>query len=463
MFDLTIDKTNETDGRVRYTLGQPNWADRRIPDIRHPPATVQLVESRLIDVILLGDGYDTAADFEAQLRGWLSDFSKLKVYTTFAGAFRIRALFEPSDEPASTTRDSYYRCRVEADGKGISFEDSWWTADDTDGLRFRERLYAAVGSFTDANLRRYPDDLDLGDGNTAIKNTTLRDVYRNLIVCMLVRSAVSSNVSGMTRAVPRPAPDASRQVRVAFGAGRLHEFSHAFGLLTDEYINGRDTPSTRVNHPTRSVFTLSNVTYSRTDGDVPWRHLGPWGRVPRQAAGTAPDPVVGWLWVGGSVHKNVWHAEYRCLMNGSHDNFQFTQVASDDPTANRDGSYTEENGANLRDQERFCLWCQELVTIRILEKTDQFLETGDPTNLSAAGLVWWTRWEDDLRERYWTLFDVSQQIMDAEAVYAGLRPGSAGESLWRSDLYVAFGAAAVARANPVPALGEDELAMVLDG
>jgi hypothetical protein len=48
----------------------------------------------------------------------------------------------------------------------------------------------------------------------------------------------------------------------------------------------------------------------------------------------------------------------------------FTQVAAEDPTANADGTYTDETGADLRDRERFCLWCQEIVTLRILEKTD---------------------------------------------------------------------------------------------
>jgi hypothetical protein len=46
------------------------------------------------------------------------------------------------------------------------------------------------------------------------------------------------------------------------------------------------------------------------------------------------------------------------------------QVAARDPTAQPDGSYVE-TGAGLRDRTRFCLWCQELVTLRILQRTDQ--------------------------------------------------------------------------------------------
>ena len=72
-----------------------------------------------------------------------------------------------------------------------------------------------------------------------------------------------------------------------------------------------------------------------------------------------------------------------------HDNFKFTQVASQDPTTDRNGTYT--GGAVLRDNDRFCLWCQELVTLRILEKTDQLLEDGDPSDVTTLGIVWYSR------------------------------------------------------------------------
>ena len=105
-------------------------------------------------------------------------------------------------------------------------------------------------------------------------------------------------------------------------------------------------------------------------------------------------------------------------MNGSHDNFQFTQIASNDPTANADGTYTDESGAGLRDTDRFCLWCQEVVVLRILEKTDQFLEDGDPSDATSQGVVWYTRWIHELRASYYALFDVSAPIAAAEARYA---------------------------------------------
>ena len=137
-------------------------------------------------------------------------------------------------------------------------------------------------------------------------------------------------------------------------------------------------------------------------------------------------------------------------MNGSHDNFAFTQDAAEDPTANADGTYTDENGASLRDGDRFCLWCQELVTLRILERTDQLLEAGDPGDVTDQGELWYTRWVEGLRSNYWTLFGVPQQIADAEARYATLAPGPAGEALWRSDLYSIPAAAPAVPATAAP-------------
>jgi hypothetical protein len=446
MADLTISETALSGGRIRYTLGAPNWTPRRIPDIRRPGATIALPENRMLDVILLGDGFTSSAGFRDALEDWLAGFYALRVYELFAGCLRVRALYTPSREPASADRDSFYRCKLAADGRSLD-KDDWWTAGDGDGVAFRSALWAGVDTFADANPRRYPLDLDVGASNQAITNDRLRDLYRNLVVGMLVKSAATGHPSGFTSDVARPAPDQSRHVRVAFGANEIHEFSHAFGLLSDEYINGRETENAgRVNPPRKSVFSLSNLSYSERVDQLPWLHLSPGGKEPRSAGGQDPSPLVGWLWAGGSVHRGVWHSEYRCLMNGSHDNFAFTQDAAEDPTANADGTYTDETGEPLRDGDRFCLWCQELVTLRILERTDQLLETGDPADVTEQGELWHTRWVQALRTNYWTLFDVPRQIADAEARYAALTPGAAGEPLWRSDLY-----SVPAAAPPVPA------------
>lgn len=461
MADKSITETNLSGGRIRYDLGKPNWLNRRVPDIRQPSSTIQIPEDRLIDIVILGDGFKEPSAFRAAIVDWLDGFYDVEVYERFAGAFRIRALYTPSEQPASQDRHSYYRCRVNDAGTKISMDDAWWQSNDAAGVDFRARLFQAIDSLSGVNLRHYSTDLDLGE-NQAIGNW-LRGICRNLVVSMLVRTAESHNVSGMARDVPWPAPAESRRVRVAFGANVIHEFSHAFALLSDEYIDGRETGNSgsRVNPTTASVFTLSNLSYSDRDDSVPWLDLCPGGRFGRTASGSSPSPLLGWLWVGGGVHRGVWHAEYRCLMNGTHDNFQFTQTPSDDPTANPDGSYTDERGALLRDSSRLCLWCQELVTIKILEKTDQLLEPGDPVDATEQGKRWHVRWVEDLRYSYYRIFDVEQQVADAESRYAGLNPGRFQQPLWRSDLYNVPKASGVQVSKPIVELSDDEMYLLL--
>ena len=200
--------------------------------------TVQVPEQRLIDIILLGDGFTRASDFYCALIDWLADFYTIKVYDVFSGCFRVRALYTPSDEPASAKRGSYYRCPLDANGGKIVAGD-WWKRNDLNGTVFRERFWESVDTFADVNARRYPQEIDVGSANQAITNGRLRDLYRNLVVCLLIRSAATAHPSGFASDVYRPVPDQSRHVRVGFGAHEIHEFSHAFGLLSDEYINGR--------------------------------------------------------------------------------------------------------------------------------------------------------------------------------------------------------------------------------
>lgn len=440
------------DGSVPYELGRPNWIGRRIPDIREPSSEVTLPESRLIDVLILGDGFLTQAEFENGIQAWITAFYRVNVYDVFQGAFRVRALYRQSADRASDSRDSYYRVRL-TDSGGVD-GGGWVGGSSPDDQTFRSRLFADVDSFDDINKRRYPAGLDLGEDNIDIGNW-LGGMYRNLTVATLVRTANSSNASGRARLVER---DSESSVRVAFGANSIHEFSHAFGLLKDEYIEGRDSKSTRQNPSQNSVLTLSNLTYSTKNSDVPWRHLSPWGIETRQAGGDAPSPVIGWAWVGGAMHLDVWHSEYRCLMNGTHDNFLYTQDEAADETSGPDGIYEDpddiedstDTGASLRDGRRLCLWCQEIVTLRILEKTDQLEQPGDPDDIVAAGRTWYGRWEDDLRTNYWDLFDVPRQIADQEAVYGAMTFGTEAKLLERSDLYVAFGEDAPSRRGPSP-------------
>jgi hypothetical protein len=62
-----------------------------------------------------------------------------------------------------------------------------------------------------------------------------------------------------------------------------------------------------------------------------------------------------------------------------------------------------------------------------------------------------------LRGNYYELFDVAQQITEAEARYAALRPGRNTEPLWLSDLYSVPRIAESGSAAPVPPATDEEI------
>ena len=209
--DLSITETPLPGGDIRYDMGVNNWTARRIPDIRRPGRTTQVAKSRMIDVVVLGDGFTNAADFRAALVDWLADFYAIKVYDVFSGCLRVRGLFTRSSQLASDQRDSYYRTLVTPDDGALDADTEWWAATDADGNVFRANLWESVDSMPDINLRRYPTDLDVGSDDQPITNTQLRDLYRNLVVCMLVKSARTNPPSGFMREMRAP----SRTPRVA--------------------------------------------------------------------------------------------------------------------------------------------------------------------------------------------------------------------------------------------------------
>ena len=116
----------------------------------------------LVDVVILGDGYTTESWFRAQLDLWLRAFFALRVYNSFAGAFRIRALFTPSKVPASPDRGTLDPVSLTDSGSGVA-KDRWWNKDDGDGGVFRRRLWESIDSFDDVHLRRYSSVIDIGN------------------------------------------------------------------------------------------------------------------------------------------------------------------------------------------------------------------------------------------------------------------------------------------------------------
>lgn len=444
--------------RIRYDVGRGNWnpgdGDGRpwLPDLATPGSLVRLSPDQVIDVVVLGDGFETRASFEGEVQRWVNEFYLPRVYDRFRGAFRIRALFTASSEPAGTGRDSYYRVKVDGGSDGGVSSGGWENDDGTDNLTFRRRLYDALDEF-ELNRRLYPITLEVGGDDTVIHNQLAR-LYSNLVVAMLVRTSGSNNAGGRTRTVPDtrnpvfdPPNPLWRTLNVAFGAHALHEFGHAFAYLEDEYIDGRGSRATRNNPSPRSLFTLSNLSFSDRWGSVPWEHVSPWGRERRQGTSLTPPPVVGWLWRGGEHDRGVWHAEYHCLMNGKHDNYAY--APDETPPTNPDGSLKTID-LRFRNPPEYCLWCQEIVVARVLEKTGQLASSGDPGDIDERGRRWHERWVDRWRARYWEAFDVAAQIRDRERLYANpaADPTTFGElldtdgvtfrPLWRSPLYKPF-------------------------
>ena len=144
MADLTVTALDPlTADTIRYEIGRDNWAPSAenghawVPDLLHNAVgTVRLGESQIIDVVILGDGYEGEHQFHTQLDAWIADFFGVDVYQQFRGAFRIRALFTQSAEPCSASRNSHYGVKIDDDGDVA--RDDWWNSDSDKGKAFRE-------------------------------------------------------------------------------------------------------------------------------------------------------------------------------------------------------------------------------------------------------------------------------------------------------------------------------------
>ena len=122
------------------------------------------------------------------------------------------------------------------------------------------------------------------------------------------------------------------------------------------------------------------------------------------------------MWIGGGgKEKGVWHSEYKCLMNGGRKNY-FCRTDEPDQF---DGSGNQVF-ADLR-WYHFCIWCEEIVTIKILEKTDALLRYDDiflsGGDIHKLGNIWYLRWVNELRPVYWNVFAIETRIQDRELNY----------------------------------------------
>ena len=407
---------------VVFDLGRPNWSPAWCPDLSTSTGTTSISASERLDIVVLCDGYTSKATFSNDLSTWIDRFFQLDVFDWFRGAVRIRAVYTASGAEASANRDSFYRVKVTDDERGISFG-SWHESSGAHNEHFRDQVWEVVDALG-VNTTLYPSDLDAADP------LRLNDTYSHLTVAMLVRAKHANSPSG--RAITCPVGPSGERLKIGLGSNWIHEVGHAFAYLADEYISIRGQATSRSNPGQPGLYNITNTCYAPTVEGSWWTHLSPFGDFPRATRRSEPTALVGWLWRGAYHELGVWHAEYQCLMNGTHRNYCHAPDASDTLASGSDG-------ANLRIRYRLCLWCQELVVMRFVEKTGALRESGDPTTPTAQlGRDDWKRWKHTWRRRYYTRFDIELQIADREAAYAaGSRPTECSTSppLEESELY----------------------------
>lgn len=434
----TVNQILEHDGWILYEVGQGNWAHPSVltfDDRVNRP----LSSETIIDIVLLGEGYldtDTdsdKSDFETHLSTWYDTVFNIWPYNQFIHSFRVRGLFTPSIHRTDTSGSGYF-------GITLDPETPTKVGFDVSDSSFREKLFDVlkfIKDEDDLNTRLYSDELTIGlSGDDLNRISSIRaarssDTYQNLMRNCVVAVAFmdadgsdgsgSSIISGFFTHVTSPEGHSlgdGTRVSIAFGMNYAHEFSHAFNLLLDEYIDVRESFAHNRQEPShKSVFELWNLAYTCKDSHVPWQHLS-WNGIFNRPS----DSLVGRMWIGGrGKEKGVWHSEYKCLMNGGHRNY-FNRT--DEPDIHVWDSTKREWKqvfAGLR-RGHFCLWCEEIVTIKILEKTDTLLRFEDIElsrgNINELGKIWYQRWVNDLRPVYWIVFQLENRILAREQYYS---------------------------------------------
>jgi hypothetical protein len=188
---------------------------------------------------------------------------------------------------------------------------------------------------------------------------TYGDTALNLVVSFLIFDPQrgTAGFSGLTTSVT--ATDGTRRVQAAFARGHVHEFTHAFSRVRDEYME--------YNNTTTTTPETSNVVATNSCSALPWSHLLVGGAInpsTDQLVGAFGDATIG------------YHAEFKCLMNGTHDNADFYG-----------------GSGLLRTDDRLCNFCREITAFRAYERTQS--------------LVGFATWKSDYRSAFWNRFGFS--------------------------------------------------------
>jgi hypothetical protein len=287
--------------------------------------TVQLPMEKRIHVIVFPEGY-MAADFvarkyETDLATWFSEVFRVVPMSYFREAFVIWKYPVVSNQHIvpDGSSDTYFKVGV----AGGSISSSLDTC--------RSRMWQVISAefpYRTA-LQYYP-----ANGNTS-RNA------KNMTVSFMVYDPQygRSGYSGITTTLANPA-DANQRMATAFSRGHQHEFLHALAKVGDEYYDAAHTPLSSTTVRQESAY-LTNVVCSAKCDSLPWQHL---------LYGGQNNPGVDSL-VGAFGTNGRFHPEFKCLMNGSHDNAVLYGGSS-----------------NLRTDDRLCNWCREITSFRIYER-----------------------------------------------------------------------------------------------
>jgi hypothetical protein len=426
---------------------------------------MSLDNDNIIDIVIMAEGYTSGdqEDFENYVSDWYERFSICWPYSKFLSAFRVRAVFAASAARAGGSGSTYYSLGVETYNNCVNCV-TRHANKNTDFVRAVFDTMKVVDNTVGLNKRLYPDNLLIGlSGDipdepatkpSARENNVFKNLARNLVGVLTIkrntpdlgarwRGDVAWGGYSTTITAPIGHSMEGMRLNLALGQYDLHEFGHAFGLLIDEYIEYRkgyerdaedlfDIIHQDPSNP--SVFDLFNVTYTGAGKAVPWRHLASNGFTKRN--GTS---YVGQMWKGGLAELGVWHSEYKCLQNGTHHNYHH-RTDEHRRYADLRMYFNAEFPASSMD--RYCLWCEEIITIKILEKTDAFYREGDPlddASIAELGSIWYRRWEEEMRPAYWTQFGMDKRILDRERWYhdpANLRNWDWDGDLRNTDLMI---------------------------
>jgi len=299
---------------------------------------IDLPMDRRLHVAMLPEGYlqtDLDTAFDMDIDAWMTEVFAIEPYSVYKQAFVVWKIRLPSNARVASadpqTADTAFNLGMTTDGAGVGNAGTMTAARVWDALR---DFPVAISSY--------------GTGNRGARNAV---AYMHVLEPQRGRAGFS----GRTTSVTDPA-NSARRISLAIALGRAHEFTHAFSRVSDEYIE-LDSTNPPANTGTNTSAGITNVVASPTCSTVPWRHL---------FMGTPINPSTDQLVGAFGTAAQGYHAELKCLMNGSHDN----------------ATVFGGNG-NLRSNDRMCNFCREVTAFRIFERTSVI---ADP----ATSLDTWT-------------------------------------------------------------------------